>query len=99
MSEYSKKKEWCNDFSWELSAFDKYPEMKLQITPAGYNGKGTHLSMKLYLVKGGCKKDFIALEPHQIQCQQIDNLIDSWDQGVFIGLLGEGKKEKGWKRK
>ena len=74
MSDYSKKKkhnsDWCSDtFSWELSLFDQYPELKLQVAPAGYRGsKGTHLSVQLYLVKGGCKKDFIALE-HQIECQ------------------------------
>ena len=93
MSEYSKKKEWySNNFSWELSAFDKYPKMKLQIIPAGYNGKGTHLSIKLYLVKGGCKKDFIALE-HQIQSQQMNNLIDSWEQGVFYRIT-RGRQER-----
>ena len=72
MSDYSKKKKsssnWYSDsFSWELSLFDRYPELKLQVTPAGYRGsKGTHLSVQLYLVKGGCKKDFVALA-HQIE--------------------------------
>ena len=74
MSDYSKKKKsnfnWNSDsFSWELSPFDRYPELKLRVTPAGCRGsKGTHLSVQLYLVKGGCKKDFIALE-HQIESQ------------------------------
>ena len=71
MSDYSKKKKsnsnWNSDsFSWELSLFDRYPELKLRVTPAGYRGsKGTHLSVQLYLVKGGCKKDF----EHQIEGQ------------------------------
>ena len=74
MSDYSKKKKsnsvWCSDsFSWELPLFDQYPELKLQVIPAGYRrGKGTHLSVQLYLVKGGCKEDFLALE-RQIECQ------------------------------
>ena len=72
MSDYSKKNKsnsdwYSNSFSWELSVFDQYPELKLRVTPAGYRrGKGTHLSVQLYLVKGGCKEDFIALE------QQVD---------------------------
>ena len=70
ISEHSKKKESDSDwysgcFSWELSVFDQYPEMRLRVTPAGYDdGKGTHLSVQLYLVKGGCKRDYIALEQY-----------------------------------
>ena len=74
MSGYSQNKgsrsDWYSDsFSWELSVFDQYPEMKLRVSPAGCgDGKGTHLSVQLYLAKGGCKRHFIALEQ-----QNIDN--------------------------
>ena len=78
ISEHSKKKESDSDwysgsFSWELSVFDQYPEMKLRVIPAGCDdGKGTHLSVQLYLVKGGRKRDFIALE-QQIEVKISEN--------------------------
>ena len=82
MSEYSKKKgsdsDWySNSFSWELSVFDQYPQIKLRVIPAGYaDGKGTHLSVQLYLVKGGCERDFVALE-QQIEVK-LENVKQQW---------------------
>ena len=67
-----------SSWSWRLKRSEYHMiEVKLQarIIPAGYdNGKGTHLSVQLYLVKGGRKPDFIAQE-HQIvdQLQQIES--------------------------
>ena len=97
MSEYLKNKgsdsDWYSDsFSWELSVFDQYPEMKLQVTPAGRgDGKGTHLSVQLYLVKGGYKRDFIALEQ-----QNVDNYnkLYFWQEKERLGKVIKELKEK-----
>ena len=41
----------------------QYPEMYLRVTPTGYGkAKGTHLSVQLYLVRGGCKREYIMEE-------------------------------------
>ena len=65
MSEYSKRKEdyseFCSScFEWQhLPLLQVYPRIKLQVTPAGCDdGKGTHLSVQLWLVKGGRKRDY-----------------------------------------
>ena len=64
MSEYSKRKEDCSEwssccFSWGTPVLQVNPEIKLQAIPAGCNdSKGTHLSVQLYLLKGGCNRDY-----------------------------------------
>ena len=62
VSEYSKQKKWCStSFIWpESMVFQQYPKFKLQVIPAGFtNGKrAAPLSVRLYLVKGGCKVDY-----------------------------------------
>ena len=109
MSDHLEKKEsnsdWCSDtFSWELSLFDQYPKLKLRVAPAGYRGsKGTHLSVQLYLVKGGCKEDFIALEhqkEHQLQSLSSMNedkplqtlYRERWNLTDSRSVLGRGER-------
>ena len=55
---YSERRSWC--FSWQnLPSVQVNPKIKLQVIPAGCDdGKGTHLSIKLWLVKGGRKRDY-----------------------------------------
>ena len=91
VSEYSKKKgsdsDWYTDgFSWELSVFDQHPEMKLRITPGGYDDcKGTHLSIQLYVVKGGRKIDFTALECQKKQSLRSTHSLKSAAMTMYFG--------------